>query len=621
MKEERRTGSFFLRCADRLGNFLGRACSDSRILGAFSKGYARLDGSLRRSLLLSSVTERERVWRPSSVSRICLVGAENSLFLRLLQGFGRLLLQSTVNSWGIFFLTYGGFSIIRTYLVGEAFSYWWDFLFYLILVVLSVPLLVSERPLKRILAKSVLLAPIYDLCGFSREDTEGTSTGRAHPVAASLWALGLVLLRQVLPWIYPLPMALGLLLVACVFYLPEVLLVSLLAVFPFLSLLPHPTYLLLGGLLLLDGAWLWKAICGKRQLRFGVIESLLLLLVLSFLLSSFGTVGGRATLLHGVTFSFLLLSYFPLKSMLSGALWRRRSLVALQIGGIACSLLGIWQYFFGSLELRWVDVSRFSDLGGRVTASFSNPNLLSVYLLLLLPLALSGMTSGEHSWRMRVFFGVAFLGEALCLILTFTRGAWLGALAALFLWTLLSSARTRGTVILFSPQIFLLASSLPTPVLHRFGSITRLADSSTRYRLYTWQGVRRMIGAHPFGIGSGEAAFVKAYPFYAISGIESVMHAHSLYLQILLELGWGGLLIFLGLLLALALYVFEGCFWRGIDAKNGILGAACGLLGALTMGLFDYIWYHPGLFFLFWAVVALLCSYEEQERFRGRIMR
>ena len=44
-----------------------------------------------------------------------------------------------------------------------------------------------------------------------------------------------------------------------------------------------------------------------------------------------------------------------------------------------------------------------------------------------------------------------------------------------------------------------------------------------------------------FGIGIGEGAFAEVYPFYALSGIETAPHSHSLYLQILTELGIFGL--------------------------------------------------------------------------------
>ena len=46
------------------------------------------------------------------------------------------------------------------------------------------------------------------------------------------------------------------------------------------------------------------------------------------------------------------------------------------------------------------------------------------------------------------------------------------------------------------------------------------------------------------GVGVGESAFCTIYAGYALSGIETAMHAHSLYLQLLCSLGIVGLLVF-----------------------------------------------------------------------------
>jgi O-antigen ligase len=126
-------------------------------------------------------------------------------------------------------------------------------------------------------------------------------------------------------------------------------------------------------------------------------------------------------------------------------------------------------------------------------------------------------------------------------------------------------------------------------------SIGDLGESSVRYRLLTWRGTLRMFREHPFGIGVGERAWHLVYPHYAVSGTRRVMHAHNLFLQVACEVGIVGLVLFL---LIIVIAVLRG--WR--DKKRAALVA---LAGALVMGMFDHLWYYPGLLVPLWSILAL----------------
>ena len=119
-----------------------------------------------------------------------------------------------------------------------------------------------------------------------------------------------------------------------------------------------------------------------------------------------------------------------------------------------------------------------------------------------------------------------------------------------------------------------------------------------------------MLKSRPFGIGIGEEAFCAAYRSFAVSGTETVTHAHNLLLQIALELGAVGLIAFLAVLF-FALWAIVGILLhrRGRhDIGHSALCGLCALLGTLTMGFFDYVWYHYGLFWLFFVMLAMATS-------------
>ena len=122
--------------------------------------------------------------------------------------------------------------------------------------------------------------------------------------------------------------------------------------------------------------------------------------------------------------------------------------------------------------------------------------------------------------------------------------------------------------------------------------------------------------AHPWGIGVGEQAFRRVYPLFAVSGTETVMHAHGWFGQIGVELGWGGVVTLAVILLLFGLEVAGKC--RSCEESDrGLMFAllSC-VIGFLIMGSFDYVWYHYGVFLLFWLLCACLCAMarEGEER-------
>ena len=231
----------------------------------------------------------------------------------------------------------------------------------------------------------------------------------------------------------------------------------------------------------------------------------------------------------------------------------------------------------------------------RSPSFFFNPNILAVYLLLYFPFALWGifLPQAKGGWRWFYTASVAFC--VLCILLTWSRGAWLGLFLECLLFLLFHSKKSR-IAALFLPLLVLLSIPvLPQNFRGRLFSIGDLGESSVRYRLLTWRGTLRMFREHPFGIGVGERAWRLVYSHYAVSGTQRVMHAHNLFLQVACEVGIVGLVLFL---LIIVIAVLRG--WR--EKKRAALVA---LAGTLVMGMFDHLWYYPGLLVPFWSILAL----------------
>ena len=100
------------------------------------------------------------------------------------------------------------------------------------------------------------------------------------------------------------------------------------------------------------------------------------------------------------------------------------------------------------------------------------------------------------------------------------------------------------------------------------------------------------------------------WPHYAISGTSRVMHAHNIFLQIAAELGVVGLVLFL-LFLGIAI-------WSGLRQRK--IAAVAALAGVLTMGMFDHLWYYPGLLVPFWSMLALSLQKEPKTMKNSRFV-
>ncbi len=368
-----------------------------------------------------------------------------------------------------------------------------------------------------------------------------------------------------------------------------------LLLFPFCFLIGYATLVCIGFVLLLDLLWLWE-MRGTR-VRLSFCERTTCLLALLFLLGGLCGAGNAAEgFLAAVGVTVLL-------PMLHAARHAgERLLLAMQLGAVPVSLLGIWQYWFADLPLLWTDTERFADIGSRVTSVFSNPNILAIYLLLVLPAGLWRCFRSVGKRRAFALFSSAV--TLLCLVLTWSRGAWLGAIAEIGLTLALASRESRACLVLSPAPLAAVLPCLPNSIYSRFGAIFTLGESSVRYRCYTWKGVLRLLREHPFGIGVGEEAFLSVYPAYAVSGTERVMHAHNVFLQVAVEIGIPGLLCFLLLLGGVLLPSLGG-------RREG--SAVIAVFGACVMGMFDHLWYARGMLVFFFAVlgIALGGSYEQ----------
>lgn len=271
------------------------------------------------------------------------------------------------------------------------------------------------------------------------------------------------------------------------------------------------------------------------------------------------------------------------------------------------SCYGIVQYVFklGYQSSAWTDDKTFEGLSFRVTSTFQNPNMLGQYLILMIPIGGARFLDCREKFK-KLFYFACCAVMCLCMILTFSRGAWLGLLFAAAVFFVMIKPQL---ILLFPFALAALYFVLPDSIISRFTSIGNLGETSTSYRVSIWKGTLEMLGdgAWKFGVGIGESAFKKAYSTYAYDLVVT-QHSHNLFLQMVCDGGVIMLLIFLAILIV---YVRTMCvsIYHESDRKYKWLDIAflSGVLGFLVQGMTDYSFYNYRLMLIFFACLAVGC--------------
>jgi len=319
---------------------------------------------------------------------------------------------------------------------------------------------------------------------------------------------------------------------------------------------------------------------------------------------------------------------------------RRQVAILIALVLLAGVLEAAWG-LYGSLQR--LGPPSYAIVGGRLFrafGTFGQPNPFGGYINLSLPLGLSLLVDrllrgargeqrqaiGQHLWTIALLTGCALLG--LALVLSWSRGAWLGAAVAVgvvvLVWgvVLLLGARRNEQWRRAGERLLLLllivaivggtlmlagaADLLPASITARLGSISeqlgvfdvrtvKLTDENYAAveRMAHWQAALAMIQARPL-LGYGIGNYAAAYPQYNLPGWEDPLgHAHNYYLNVAAETGLVGLAAYLLLLLV----ALAGAWNVAGRATDGLARAvAIGVLGVLaaqmTHNVFDNLWVH-----------------------------
>ncbi len=359
--------------------------------------------------------------------------------------------------------------------------------------------------------------------------------------------------------------------------------------------------------------WAAHAIAVHRKLQIAWTPMLAPLMLFTFAasLTLFTTIDTTHTIKELVQWIEIILMIVLTVAMTRSGhfVWVVNALIA---AAVAQALIGIYEFFGGSgAPNLWILDYRYF----RAFGTFGQPNPFGAFMGLTLPLAL-GVTLGKliemyQAYRRDsrplikvlrddysiVLYLISAVILAAGLLVSWSRGAWLGFAAALAALVLFAPRRRWigiGLVALAvgsglgAAQVGLLPASIVARISDFSQDLTGIEDvrgqviSDSNYavleRLAHWQAAIGMATDYPL-LGVGFGSYEVAYPRYQTMNWPFPLgHAHNYYLNLLAETG----IIGLGSYLIAWLMIF-GLTIRVLRRETGYRrGLALGLLGTWT---------------------------------------
>ncbi len=359
-------------------------------------------------------------------------------------------------------------------------------------------------------------------------------------------------------------------------------------------------------------------------------------LLVAFLLVQVVSLTVASNVLLGVAtiyrWAAALLSFLAVIHLLDS----RRSVVLL---AVSLAVAAVGEVAFGTVQSALgLAPPSFAVAAGlyRAYGTFGQPNPYGGYLemvgLWLLPLSLWSLSATvllarryrRLRWRgfvaaattrrrlvlqslVFVTLSIGVLASLVGIILSFSRGAWVGTAAGLAALLLFAPKTVRriGLVGAFLGAIILLAGGwqqLPEPIRERAVQlVTQTRPFDVRdvqltgenwavvERMVHWQAAWGMFLDHPLtGVGAGN--FGVAFPDYSPHPVFRIArgHAHNYYLHVLAELGLPGLIVYVGLLMSAVLTMLAVVRRRTVGFDRAVaLGALAATVAVAVHNLVE----------------------------------
>ncbi|MEC9019219.1 MAG: O-antigen ligase family protein, partial [Nitrospinota bacterium] len=200
---------------------------------------------------------------------------------------------------------------------------------------------------------------------------------------------------------------------------------------------------------------------------------------------------------------------------------------------------------------------------------------------------------------------IAFVMLSACLLLSYTRQAWLGAIAGIIflIWF------RKKSLLWFLPIVLAVIFAIsPNAIKFRINSLTDLKDVNLQRRMALWQGGWLVFMDHPL-TGCGFKcidALNQNYP--DPTGIIGKLRGmHNNFLQLAVDTGLFGLIAWISIWVTYFMTLYQRLIVNSGDLvyKKDAMGSAAAVLGFLVAGFFETNFYDSEVSMLLYFIMAL----------------
>ncbi len=439
----------------------------------------------------------------------------------------------------------------------------------------------NDTLIKCVYNSRILGALVFDLMGVKQ------SSADAEPYELS--ASGACIFGIILgSFTFVFPARYIVLLVAAVLYAvivmksPEAGMISVMILATF-----APFKLLCIAIVLLAVSYLFKVFCGKRTLKLEFIDAMIAVFLLIKVLAETVSFGGK-----GDTFQTLVFgsAYFITVSILRSEPWFKRAIRAIVIGVSVISVFSVLFYLMSEVAhsgmLANVDFSSFG-------AFVAQLQLYSFFIILAVFLK-------EKNKNLRLGLMIVMVLNVIYISLALPNGAIVAGISALAVFLVLYNVKNLALV------LAALVVRIVLPIFGVLGPISLSADKGSLIGLNT---IIKILSKYGFtGIGASDSALDIIYSSISVGSSSGDLREQSLLLQIALETGYIGAVMFIFtfvLILQSAFSYGRSCpdktEWYRLITYAGM----CGIVAAFVYGIVQNIWIDQRMFLVYWILAGI----------------
>jgi putative inorganic carbon (HCO3(-)) transporter len=252
-----------------------------------------------------------------------------------------------------------------------------------------------------------------------------------------------------------------------------------------------------------------------------------------------------------------------------------------------------------------------------------NPDALGGTALLVLPItaALAALSArGPRAWLERACGAAAAVFAVLVIVISQSRSAWVAGALTVLAWALFRIRHRAVRATLLTIPVTLAGLALwallwwhpgDFGVVHEFTWAG--AEASVAERIAIWRDAIGHLSRSPvFGLGINTYHVATLGPPF--NRVDAVAHAHNILLQVALDFGLVGLILYVAIQATLLVWAARAARGPNIPAGRIALGAGLSLVGVHLFGMGDAIalgakvglfqWLAAGLILAAWRIVT-----------------